>query len=61
MPHTPTHRVGPIPDTHIGSMHVPPRLADPAHGSPGGGLEMATYDVIWLCGLWNFNPGGWDL
>jgi len=39
MPYTPTHRVGPIPDTHIGSMHVPPRLAWPAHGFPGGGLD----------------------
>jgi hypothetical protein len=23
MPYTPTHRIGPIPDTHIGSLHVP--------------------------------------
>ena len=61
MPVMPTHRVGPLADLFIGSMHIPPRLCPPDHGFPGGGLEMATYDVLWLSGLWSFNPSGWDL
>jgi len=61
MPYTPTHRIGPIPHMYVVSMDVPLRLAPPSYGSPGGGLEMATSDVIWLCGLWNFNPGTWEL
>jgi hypothetical protein len=61
MPYTPTHRIGPIPNTYVVSLDVPLRLAAPAYGFPGGGIEMATSDVIWLCGLWNFNPGRWEL
>jgi hypothetical protein len=61
MPYIPTHRVGPIPDIHFGSEEVPLRLSSPFYGCPGGGLEMATRDVIWLSGLWNFNPGSWEL
>lgn len=59
--YTPTHRLGPIPDMYVVNMDVPLRLTDPAYGFSGGGLEMATLEVIWLCGLWNFNPGTWDL
>jgi hypothetical protein len=61
MPYPPTHRVGPIDQSQLGSLHVPLRLCPPLHGFSGGGLEAATYDVIWLLGLWNFHPGSWDL
>jgi len=61
MPYTPSHRVGPIPDMYVVSMPVPVRRADPAYGFPGGGFEMATSDVIWLSGLWNFNHRTWEL
>jgi hypothetical protein len=61
LPYPPTHRVGPFPDTYLGNPHIPVRLAAPFHGFPGGGLEMATYEVVWLVDLWNLNPGTWDL
>lgn len=61
LPQPPTHRVGPIADADLGSWAIPLRRCPPMFGQPGGGLEMATYEVVWLCGLWNFNPGTWEL
>jgi hypothetical protein len=61
MPDTPTYRVGPIAETQLGTLHTPLRLSQPAHGCPGGGLEAATYEEVWLFGLWNFHPGRWEL
>jgi hypothetical protein len=61
MPYTPTHRVGPIPESHFGNPDVPLGLSPPAYGLPGGGLEMATREVMWLPGFWSFNPGNWVL
>jgi hypothetical protein len=61
MPNRPTHRMGPTDESYLGSLHVSLRLCPPMHGFPGGGVEVATFDVVWLIGLWNFNPGAWDL
>ena len=59
---SPTHRVGPIPDTAMPTFHKALRLAPADHGQPGGGLEAATRDPVWLCGLWNFaGSGSWEL
>ncbi|MGH8072346.1 MAG: hypothetical protein ACRERE_45355 [Candidatus Entotheonellia bacterium] len=62
MSKSPTHRVGGIPDAAMPTFHVSLRLAPAAHGQPGGGVEAATRDIVWLCGLWNFaGSGSWDL
>jgi hypothetical protein len=48
MAYTPTHRVGPIPEDELPQLHIPLRVVGAAYGQPGGGLEVATTDTIYL-------------
>jgi hypothetical protein len=47
--YTPTYRVGPIPSDELADFdHTPLRVVAPAHGQPGGGLEAATTQTVYL-------------
>lgn len=61
LPHEPTHRVGPIASNLMPALEIEVRSVDPAFGQPGGGLEVATRNPIWLFGLWDFTTSGWEL
>lgn len=62
LPSPPTHRVGPVPEPVMPTFRVPLRIVGAANGQPGGGLEAATQDEVWLGGLWDFASGGkWEL
>lgn len=60
LPTAPTHRVGPIPDPVMPTLHTPLQVVVPKNGQPGGGLEAATQDEVWLSGLWDFGGSRWD-
>lgn len=45
---TPTHRVGPFPEDELPAWAIPLRRVAPAFGQPGGGLEAATGDPVYL-------------
>lgn len=47
--YAPTYRVGPIPSDELPDFdHVQLRVAAPAFGQPGGGLEVATTRTHYL-------------
>lgn len=47
--YTPTHRIGPIPSDDLPDFdHVPLRVVGAANGQPGGGLEAATTQTMYL-------------
>jgi hypothetical protein len=56
----PIYRVGPVPENLIPPLTVGPRRVSPAFGHPGGGIEIATTDPVWLFGLWSFTNDAFD-
>jgi hypothetical protein len=45
----PSHRIGPIPSDELPDPdHASLRTAAPAHGQPGGGLELPTTKTMYL-------------
>ena len=48
--YTPTHRIGPIPESYFDFDHQPLKAVEPDddNGEPGGGLEAATTKVVHL-------------
>ena len=47
--HVPTHRVGPIPVSQMPDFDAHPfRVVSPAFGQPGGGVEAATTQTLYL-------------
>lgn len=56
----PVYRVGPVPEDAISHLSVGPRRVSPAFGHPGGGLEIATKEPVWLFGLWSFSNAAFD-
>ncbi len=61
LPVIPSHRVGPISSVMMPSCHIGPRIVDPGYGKKGGGIEVATMEPIWLCGLRDLQFNNWDL
>jgi hypothetical protein len=59
-PIIPEYRVGPIPEGLIPPLSVGPRRSAPAFGHPGGGIEIATKEPVWLVGLWSFTNQAFD-
>lgn len=49
MRYKPTYRVGPIPSDELPDFHYPPlRVVGSANNQPGGGLEAATTEIVYL-------------
>jgi hypothetical protein len=56
----PAHRIGPVPDSKLTFNAIPLRNAIPLYGQPGGGIEGATTDPVYLEGLLEFGvPPTW--
>ena len=43
------------------SFHIPLRVVQPAFGQPGGGVEAATQNPVWLLGLLEMAGNTWIL
>ncbi len=57
--HVPTHRVGPIALSDMPPFHNDFRVAQPAYGQPGGGIEVSTFEPVWVFGLFEFRRATW--
>lgn len=60
LPATPSHNVGPVSDAMMPYCHISARIVAPMYGKRGGGIEVATMEPVWLCGLWDFRFKDWN-
>lgn len=60
LPRPPIYRIGPIPENMIHPLTIGPHRVDPKFGQPGGGIEIATREPVWLFGLWSFTNNAFD-
>lgn len=56
----PIYRAGPVPENVMPPLTIGPRRVAPAFGHPGGGIEIATTNPVWLFGLWAFTNSAFD-
>jgi len=61
LPQQPTHMIGGLSDVIMPSFHIALRVVQPNFGQPGGGVEAATQNPVWLLGLWDYVGSAWIL
>jgi len=57
---TPDYRLGPVSQIKMPTFNKIVQRVPTRNGKPGGGVEIAVTDPVWLFGLWNFQNKDWE-